>query len=413
MIEMRLIKYITFIVMTAFGMILLGCGTPSAPSHSDSASWYTYTGETTRWSSPENVNGRKGKGGMSGHGAKGHPSFHLPADSSLDLLHIEGRGIVNRIWITVDDRSPEMLRSLRLEMFWDDANAPAVSVPLGDFFGMGLGKTAKFHNVLFADPEGRSFNCYIPMPFRKGARIRLTNESGRDLSHVFFDVDYQLTRHWDKRNLYFHARWHRDTATTLGKDFEPLPLVHGRGRFLGMNVGINANPLYKKLWWGEGEVKIYLDGDKRWPTLVGTGTEDYIGTAWGQGEFSTDYSGCLLGDYDHLQWAFYRYHIPDPVFFNSDCRVTIQQIGGGPSEAVRQLRQAHVPLIPVTVDRGGDNQSLYRRDSIPNGWTNFYRSDDVSATVYFYLDSPSDGLPALQPVAIRTWNLNGFDGKQP
>ncbi|MDR3713967.1 MAG: DUF2961 domain-containing protein [Puia sp.] len=368
----------------------------------------------SRWSSPENKNGRKGMGGMENQGAKGHPYSSIEPHQTLSLLDIQEQGVISRIWITINDRSPQMLRALKLEMFWDGADKPAVSAPLGDFFGVGLGLTAPFHNALFANPEGRSFLCFVPMPFRKGARIQITNESDKRLSSVFFDVDYQLTTHWDEDNLYFHACWRRDTATVPGKDFELLPEVAGRGRFLGVNIGVNANPRYNKLWWGEGEVKIWLDGDKEFPTLTGTGTEDYIGTGWSQGKFATDYSGCLIADWDNLQWAFYRFHIPDPVFFHSGCKVALQQIGGGPPKEVAELQRRNTLLIPTSTDGPKGYQHLFVKDGKParvdssaTGWTNFYRSDDVSATAYFYLDRPADELEPLQPAAIRGYNLKG------
>src|SRR6185436_6848431 len=116
-----------------------------------------------RWSSPENINGEKGAGGKENNSAKGHPYDSIPADSSLSLLDIDGKGIIQRIWITINDRSPEMLRALKIEMFWDNEEIPAVSVPFGDFFGVGLGRTTTFQNALFANAEGRSFNCFIPM----------------------------------------------------------------------------------------------------------------------------------------------------------------------------------------------------------------------------------------------------------
>jgi hypothetical protein len=306
-----------------------------------------------------------------------------------------------------------MLRSLKLEMFWDDEEKAAVSVPLGDFFGVGLGRTAKFHNSFFADPEGRSFMCFIPMPFKKSARITITNESPKGLGSLFYDVDYQLLKTWKEDFMYFHAYWNRDTATTAGKDFELLPGINGKGRFLGVNIGINANPVYLGAWWGEGEVKIYIDGDKDFPTLIGTGTEDYIGSGWGQGFFFNDYSGCLVADGKNRQWAYYRFHIPDPVFFASGCRVTIQQIGGDGKEKIAALQKAKQPLIPVTINTEKAVYPLYRKDSVVSldnpslpreGWTNFYRSDDISSTAYFYLDKPAGDLPALPSLSIRVWN---------
>jgi Protein of unknown function (DUF2961) len=395
-------------------MISLGCSSGSniQQSQPSKGAWYEYNESAkTRWSSPENLNGNKGAGGMENDKAKGHAFDAIDAGASRTLLDIQGAGIINRIWITVDDRSPEMLRSLKLEMFWDNQDKPAVSTPLGDFFGMGLGRTMPFHNAAFANPEGKSFSCFIPMPFKSGAKIRVVNESRKKLMHIFFDVDFQTVSSWQKDWLYFHAYWSRDTATTVGKDFELLPGLLGKGRFMGVNVGINSNPLYEDAWWGEGEVKIYLDEDKELPTLVGTGTEDYIGTGWGQGVFSNDYSGCLLADAKNLQWTYYRFHIPDPVYFESACRVTIQQIGGNMKGKVIALQKANVPLVPVTIDQAGTPSMLYQGrikldvPGIPDGWTNFYRSDDVSSVAYFYLDKPASNLPALQPLPVRIYNL--------
>ena len=365
-----------------------------------------------RWSSFENITAEKGNGGRENNGAKGHPSDALEPGETKTLLNVKGPGIINRIWVTIIDRSPEMLRSLKIEMFWDDEKKPAVSAPFGDFFGMGLGKTAKYHNAFFGNPEGRSFLCYIPMPFKKAARIQLTNESGKRLSHLFYDINFEQLGKWNEDNMYLHAWWNRDTATTLGKDFELLPRINGKGRFLGVNMGVRANPLYEQYWWGEGETKIYLDGDKQFPTLIGTGTEDYIGTAWAQGEFHNDYAGCLFANTDSTGWAFYRYHIPDPVFFKTDCRVTIQQMGGNRKELVSGLQQKGVPMIPVAIDDLTRLHPFYKQDSLlvlntpglPEGFSNFYRSDDVSATAYFYLDKPANKLPALPSVHIRTVN---------
>jgi hypothetical protein len=366
----------------------------------------------SRWSSPENLNGKKGQGGRENHGAKGHPSDSIAAHGSIALLDIQGTGVINRIWITISDRSPEMLRSLKIEMFWDNEKKPAVSAPFGDFFGVGLGRTTDFQNVFFADPEARSFMCYIPMPFRKGAKIVVTNESNTKLRDIYFDVNYNLLTMWNSNNMYFHAFWHRDTSTTLTQDFEILPAVKGRGRFLGTNMGVNANPKYGRSWFGEEEVKMYLDGDKDYPTINGTGTEDYIGTGWGQGRFINQYSGCTVASDSLLQWSFYRFHVPDPVYFKTGCRVTMQQVGGDSKDKVLTFQKAKAPLIPISIF-DGKLHTYYKKGEVlpldkpglPDGWTNFYRSDDVSAVAYFYLDKPADELPPLQSVAIRTTQM--------
>lgn len=367
----------------------------------------------SRWSSPENPNGAPGAGAQLNRGAKGHAFDPIEPGASRVLLDVKGAGIVSRIWITIGNRSPAMLRSLKLEMFWDGATTPAVSVPFGDFFGDALGQTSVFENALFANPEGRSFISYIPMPFRTGAKIVVTNESGTRLRQIYFDVDFRLLKQWNADNLYFHAYWHRDTATTIGRDFDLLPHVTGRGRYLGVNVGINSNPIYGDSWWGEGEVKMFMDGDNASPSIVGTGTEDYIGTGWGQSRFITTYAGCLVADEKEQQWTFYRLHIPDPIFFHHDMRVTLQQIGGNDRPKVVALQQAGVKLTPVTMEArekfyrflGADSAVKLTDAGLPDGWVNFYRSDDVSATAYFYLDKPASSLPPLQPVAERIYRL--------
>jgi hypothetical protein len=396
-------------------LLLYSCTTKNNtdPYKGNSNSLYEYQNMETRWSSFENITSSKGKGGAENNGAKGHACNDVKAGESITLLNVEGPGVINRMWFTIDDRTPEMLRSLKIEMFWDGASKPAVAAPFGDFFGIGLGRKTPFENELFADPEGRSFNCFIQMPFKKSAKVVITNESAKDLNMLFYDINLVKLEQWNDNNLYFHCYWHRDTATTLGKDFEILPRVTGKGRFLGSNIGVNANPRYKDHWWGEGEVKIYVDGDTDLATLVGSGTEDYIGTAWGQGNFCTRYTGCLVSDKAKKQWAFFRYHIVDPIFFKADLKATIQQIGGNEKSKVLALQKEGVPLLPITIHELPKMHQLYdpaqpldlTRKDLPEGWTNYYRSDDFSATAYFYLDKPENDLPLLQAVNVRTAKL--------
>ena len=368
----------------------------------------------TRWSSFENPSAEKGRGGMSNKGAKGRAFEALHAGETKVLLDVQGCGTVNRIWATVSKRDPVSLRSLRIEMFWDNAATPAVSVPFGDFFCHVHGYMSAFENDLFSSPESRSFNCCIPMPFRTAARITVTNDSDEDISHIFYDVNFVLTESHEKDVLYFHAHWRRERRTTPGIDFEILPRIEGSGRFLGTHVGVITDP--KNIgWWGEGEFKAYLDGDTEYPTLAGTGTEDYIGTGWGQGVYSHRFQGCLLADGEKGMYSFYRYHVPDPVYFHSDCRITMQQIGGtGKKEVIAQMKKG-VPIIPVSIDGGGGDKFVRLLDmdpvpdlgdeSLPDGWTNHYRSDDWSAVAFFYLDSPENGLQIIQGVDSRTAGL--------
>ncbi|MBN8576912.1 MAG: DUF2961 domain-containing protein [Cytophagales bacterium] len=373
---------------------------------------YKMPAAETRWASFENPTGAKGKGGIENNRAKGHPNEMFAPGETKTLLSTTGAGVIQRMWLTISDRSPQVLRAIKIEMFWDGATTPAVSVPLGDFFGLALGRKIAFENALFSDPEGRSFTSYIPMPYRKGARVVLVNESNTTVN-LFYDINFQQVKSHKADVLYFHAWWNRVEKPELAKDFVILPTVTGKGRYLGTNVGIITDALYEKSWWGEGEVKIYTDGDRDLPTLNGTGTEDYIGTGWGQGQFVHRYQGCLVADEANRQWAFYRYHIPDPVYFSSACKVTIQLMGGEMTDKVRSYVANGASLIPVTVATDKELVKLFERspapkltdEDFPHGWTNFYRSDDVSATAYFYLDAPVNRLPAIQPAFERVKNL--------
>ena len=367
--------------------------------------------EQSRWVSPENPTGAKGAGGIENKGAKGHAFETIPVGKSHTLADVSGPGVIDRMWMTIEDRSPEALRGLKFEIFWDNAAAPAVSVPLGDFFLHGAGEMVAMETALFASPEGRSFVSYVPMPFRSRARMVVTNESAKPVNLIFYDINYRQVPEQPADVLYFHAWWSRDRATELGRDFRILPRISGRGRFLGASVTVLTNPAYEKTWWGEGEVKIALDGDLRErPTLVGTGAEDYIGTAWGQGAYVNRFQGAPIATWDDEgRWTFYRFHIPDPVWFHQDVEVTLQQIGGARKNIVQGLQAKGAPLIPVTIDPGSRNnfQKLLESGtsltdpSLPDGHTNYYRSDDVAAVAYFYLDRPEGALPPIAPPAER------------
>ncbi len=363
----------------------------------------------TRWISFENPTGEKGKGGMENKGAKGNASQWIKAHTSRVIADFEGAGVINRIWMTLINRSPQCLRSITLQIYWDGASKPAVSVPLGDFFGVGLGRRTAFQSALFSDPEGRSFNCYIPMPFKKHAKIIFVNES--DVDELFFyDINLTKLKTSSQNISYFHAYWSNNDGAKLGEDFEILPRVNGRGRFLGTNVGVMPDAVYGDTWFGEGEVKTYLDNDQQFPTLVGTGTEDYIGSAWNMNTFSNQYQGVTVVDKPGRQYAFYRYHIPDPVYFQQNCKVTIQQMGGAGRDLIRGILKAGGRVKPVSVMKTTGLIKLLEVKDFPDlfddtfpddDWVNFYRVDDYSATAYFYLDKPESNLPPLAPLEKR------------
>ncbi len=371
-------------------------------------------GVETGWVSAENPTGAKGKGAMTNKGAKGDAYLLLPPNERTVIFDQKGAGIITKMWSAnsllwgTDTR-----RNVILEIFWDDADKPAVSVPFVEFFGNALGIYRKFESELFANPEAKSHNAFIPMPYRKAARIEMVNNTD-NIIMFYYKINFVKVPRHDDDMLYFHAYWHRDLDTKLGEDFEILPRVEGSGRYLGTHIGVIGNEAYKGSWFGEGEVKIYLDGDDKYPTLVGTGTEDYIGSGWGQGEFYNRIQGSLVSDKEHDLYSFYRYHTLDPVYFHKDCRVTIQQMGNTPKGNMLKIRAKGVDIEPLWsyVEKDGldaskryldmKNPPALESDEFPDGVsTTWYRSDDVSAVAYFYLDKPASSLPAIQPKEIR------------
>ena len=366
------------------------------------------TGVTTRWASPENPTGARGEAGRAGGGRKGAPTIALKPGQHAVLAEARGTsGTVRRIWMTLFDPAhapccgARLLRSLRIDMYWDGATTPAVSAPLGDFFGVGLGRTTAFESALFSSPEGRSFDAVVPMPFRTGMRIVLTNDGDEDAPGIYYDVDYTVGDRLPASATYFHAYWRRERPTRPRVDYEILPHVTGRGRYLGANIGVIVDrSQYFGTWWGEGEVKIYLDGDSTQPTLAGTGTEDYIGAGFMLGRFAHLYQGAPVADTAAGRFTFYRYHIPDPIYFGRDARVTIQQIGvlfDAGDHSAESLRRAGRHLI--LAGKAGTEELDLRVGGI------FERADDWSSCAYFYLDRPENGLPRLAPVQDRIAGL--------
>jgi hypothetical protein len=356
-----------------------------------------------RWINPENLHGAKGSAGQADNGRKGAPCYgQLKAGAQLELGEYHGSsGVIRHIWTTIDNRSPSMLRGLKMDFYWDGAATPAISVPWGDLFGFGLGRIAPFECAAFNSPEGRNFNSFLPMPFRSGFRVTVTNETDTDLAMFWFQADFTINDDLPANALYLHAYYHRENPTTLLKDYEFLCPIKGSGRFLGANFGVIADSqLYYRSWWGEGEVKIYVDGDKQYPTLCGTGTEDYILTSWGQGQYANAYSGCHLADHDRYRYCFYRYHLPDPIYFRHEIRATIQQIGCWDPATIAQFHGDGVQLMhgnkPVDMAAAAATKS----------YGLFERKDDWSSCAYFYLNSPTNELPPLDPVGKR---IEGLD----
>lgn len=379
-------------------------------------------GTETRWISPENPTGEKGNGARTNRGAKGNAFYVIAPGEKRVIFDVKGAGVIQRMWMSGSIAvNPEQRRSVRIDIYWDDSKKPAVSAPIGDFFGHGLSAMHSFQSSLFGDPEGRSFNLTIPMPFKKAARIEILNQASSFVLY-WFDINYQLLKKPLKNAMYFHGYWSRSLSTTLGRDFEVLPRVSGRGRYLGASFGVVGNPDYHGTWFGEGIVKIYLDGDQNYPTLVNTGTEDYVGSGWGLGVFAFEYEGSTLADFDNDLYSFYRLHVKDPVYFDKDCSVTLQQIGSATPIQFSEMVKNHAKLIPVwALDVGGQVNFTDMKEVAPIPFRildaqdtittpidyskfaaiNFYRSDDVCAMAYFYLDKPYSSVPYLQDESLR------------
>ena len=278
----------------------------------------------------ENPSGARGAGGQSHGGRKGAPNRRLEADERVTLAEIEGPATVRHIWMTFPPAPPEVMRALALEVFYDGATEPSISLPALDFFGLPLGRPVEYASVLTAAQEGRGFNAFFPIPIRGSARFDLTNHSECVVS-FYYQIDYTREPELEPGLGYLHVSWRRENPTTMLEDFTIVDGIRGPGRFLGCSIGIRV--LDEGDWYGEGEVKIFRDGDDEFPTICGTGLEDYVGAAWTMGAHVALYAGSPLevrGPHGGRQpdyLSFYRWHVLDPIMFERELRVTIQQIG--------------------------------------------------------------------------------------
>ena len=296
--------------------------------------------------SPENLTGAKGQAGMAtegtgknaardlGRGWKISPSVRIPAKSTFTLADISGAGAIRQIWMTpapIDRTRHDILR-----FYWDGESEPSVEVPLGDFFACGWGKYGQIQSLPVCVNPGSAFNCYWTMPFRKGARITVENLDDKDLT-LYFQVNYTLEE-VPADAAYFHAQFRRVNPLPEKGVCTILDGVAGRGQYVGTYLAYEAR---SPGWWGEGEIKFYLDGDGEWPTICGTGTEDYFCGSYNfenrdtkkYQPFSTPYSGlvqAIPADTAYVppqRFGLYRWHVTDPVRFEKDLRVTIQALG--------------------------------------------------------------------------------------
>ncbi|MGQ9651079.1 MAG: glycoside hydrolase family 172 protein [Phycisphaerae bacterium] len=339
----------------------------------------------TRSISAENFTGEKGKGGMAtdglgkqaarelGQGWKISPAIKIAAGEERELANIEGSGAIQQIWMT--PTGPWRMQILRI--YWDNQTIPSVECPIGDFFACGWGRYAHVNSLAVCVNPGSAFNCYWEMPFRKRCRITYTNLDDKEMI-LFYQINYTLTEVPDDA-AYFHAQFRRSNPLPYKTDYTIVDGIKGKGQFVGtyMAWGVNNNG-----WWGEGEIKFFIDGDTQWPTICGTGTEDYFcgsycfivnkgpgSTREGKGdqyqEYSTPYAGMPQvirpdGVYDaNTRFGLYRWHIMDPVRFDKDLRVTIQALGW----------RAHGRYLPL--------------------------QDDIASVAYWYQTLPTAPFPKL------------------
>lgn len=331
---------------------------------------------------PENFTGAKGAAASAtdgaasaaardlGRGWKVSPFVYVPAGSTFELASIEGPGVIRQIWLTPAGCA---WRHLIIRMYWDGQAEPSVECPLGDFFASGWGGTtgaghAQVSSLPVCVNPGSGLNCFWEMPFRQGCRMTIENVSD-DEARVYYQVNYELGEIGEDA-AYFHAQFRRSNPLEYQTEHVILDDVRGRGHYVGTYLAWGSN---SSGWWGEGEVKFYLDGDDDWPTIASTGTEDYfLGSYnfWVNGRyktFTTPYSGlpeAIVPDgsdpgFTQSRFGMYRWHLTDPVRFGTDLRVTVQALGWRSGGRYLPLR------------------------------------DDIASVAYWYQTLPSGPFPAL------------------
>lgn len=333
----------------------------------------------TRSISPENPTGEKGKGGMAipdptegesfqnaraadilGQGWKVKPFIRINAGETKLIMDVAGPGIIQHIWMVEG-----LNRGLVIRCYWDDEDTPSVETPAPDFFAVGHGKFAPVNSAPVVVNPRNALNCYWPMPFRTHAKITLTNETAEDIKLVTYQITYGETPVPDGAG-YFHAQYRR-ASTATQNPYVILDGIKGRGRYVGTFL---AYTQLEKGWFGEGEIKFFMDGDERFPTICGTGMEDYFLGSYGLSQvFSTAYSGNVLPANAKTAeppqfWSVYRWHIQDPINFDEDLRVTLQALGW--------------------------ENKKYKK-----------MSDDISSVAYWYQSEPHAPFPKLPAVAER------------
>jgi hypothetical protein len=332
------------------------------------------SGGQSRAITMENPMGLPGQGGQALNGRKGAPSFdNLQSGQTHTLMDINDCGVIRHIWITIPP-DQEQYRNVILRMYWDGSDTPSVEVPILDFFAQAFGVNKPLQSSLVCVTEGRGLNCYFPMPFEKGAKITIENDSTQNIQKLFYQIDYEILPALPKNTGRFHAQWRRQNPTVPMQDYVIVDHIDAPGAYIGTMLGVRT---LGKWWWGEGEFKFYMNGDNDYPTICGTGTEDYFCSAWGLGTYQNYYHGCTLNHKVSDERTFvslYRWHPSDPIRFHSLQKVTVQQIG----------------------------------------WLDglFERSDDWCSTAYWYQIGINPNFPILPDRDARSANLPNMNNTQ-
>jgi Protein of unknown function (DUF2961) len=308
------------------------------------ANLYQVSAAESRSISPENFTGEKGKGGMATNGSGRHaaselgqdwkvsPSVWIKPGTTFTLAEIKGPGCINQIWMTPAGN----WRHSILRFYWDDETNASVECPVGDFFACGVGQYAQINSLAVCINPGSAFNCYWPMPFHKKAHITMENLDDKGMT-LYYQINYTLAAVPQDAG-YFHAQFRHEYPLKTKGLYTILDGVEGEGQYVGTYLALKV---HDPGWWGEGEIKFYLDGDREFPTICGTGTEDYFCGSYNfenpdthkYQTFSTPYSGLvqvLPADKDYepgQRFGIYRWHITDPVHFKKDLKVTMQALG--------------------------------------------------------------------------------------
>ncbi len=304
----------------------------------------------TRSISPENFTGEKGKGATAvpglpttrninnasgaardlGEGWKVNPYIIIESGETFTIAEMDGPGAIQHIWMTPTG----VWRWSIIRIFWDDETSPSVECPLADFFCMGWNQYSPLVSMPVCVNPGSAFNCYWSMPFRKHCRITIENINPKDSMILYYQVNYTLTEVPEDAG-YFHAQFRR-TRYNETSDFTVVDGIKGKGQFVGVYL---AWGLHNNGWWGEGEMKFFIDGDQKYPTICTTGLEDYFCGSYNFDrdgkftEFCTPYAGLPQvirpdGTYNSQErFGLYRWHIMDPVRFDKDFKATIQDLG--------------------------------------------------------------------------------------